>query len=157
MSDSSLFLKVWQFFPLSIGCIFLELPNYLASFPGSPTLEHEHGNDSQRSTSKKNNLWSLHMWNICLYLLQLFWFWIHIVPPPSPPLLPSPFTTPPCSLLFSFLSFRHSSFPLFPPSSSFLSSSDTIQLGPWLAVEIPDLIEKGLVKHKENTETATEQ
>ena len=53
MSDSSLFLKVWQFFPLSIGCIFLELPNYLASFPGSPTLEHEHGNDSQRSTSKK--------------------------------------------------------------------------------------------------------
>ena len=53
MSDSSLFLKVWQFFPLSIGCIFLELPNYLASFPGSPTLELEHGNDSQRSTSKK--------------------------------------------------------------------------------------------------------
>ncbi len=26
---------------------------------------------------------------------------------------------------------------------------DTIQLGPWLAVEIPDLISKGLVKHKE--------
>ena len=24
-----------------------------------------------------------------------------------------------------------------------------IQLGPWLAVEIPDLVEKGLVKHKE--------
>jgi len=26
-----------------------------------------------------------------------------------------------------------------------------LQLGPWLAVEVPDLVEKGLVKHKEQT------
>ena len=26
------------------------------------------------------------------------------------------------------------------------------QLGPWLAVEIPDLVEKGLIKHKTDSE-----
>lgn len=26
-----------------------------------------------------------------------------------------------------------------------------IQLGPWLAVEIPDLIDKGLISHKDKT------
>ena len=29
---------------------------------------------------------------------------------------------------------------------------DCFQLGPWLAVEIPDLIEKGLISHKDKTD-----
>ena len=27
-----------------------------------------------------------------------------------------------------------------------------LQLGPWLAVEVPDLVEKGLVKHKDQSQ-----
>lgn len=27
----------------------------------------------------------------------------------------------------------------------------TLQLGPWLAVEIPDLIQKGVIQHKEKS------
>ena len=28
-----------------------------------------------------------------------------------------------------------------------------LQLGPWLAVEVPDLVEKGLISHKEKGKT----
>ena len=28
-----------------------------------------------------------------------------------------------------------------------------LQLGPWLAVEIPDLVERGVVVHRENRQT----
>ena len=84
---------------------------------------------------------SLCKYPVSWHIIYSQWFWICLVlsifpRPPLPSFLPTTSPSP-------------------PPSSSF--SSDVIQLGPWLAVEIPDLIEKGLVKHKENTETATEQ
>jgi hypothetical protein len=37
------------------------------------------------------------------------------------------------------------------PTQSLTLSVVVLQLGPWLAVEIPDLISKGLVVHKERT------
>ena len=35
-----------------------------------------------------------------------------------------------------------------------ITMSSLLQLGPWLAVEIPDLVEKGIVTHKEKTSAA---